>query len=151
MASIDLPYVDQKRLLEKLLDCFRLNLASNTVPMAKVPSWDLSFSIQNSISLCRHSGPQGKVVPLTIIDDPADWKAKDWEGREAEYTYFFTPEDIFELAAAVDALKARGISTEDDIIAVSQRILDMSLFACTAACAPCLCAPSLNFCGAMSV
>lgn len=25
----------------------------------------------------RHSGPQGKVVPLTIIDDPADWKAAD--------------------------------------------------------------------------
>lgn len=69
----------------------------------------------------RHSGPQGKVVPLTIIDDPADWKAKDWEGREAEYTYFFTPEDIIELAAAVDALKARGVSTEDDITAVSRR------------------------------
>jgi hypothetical protein len=115
------------------------------------PSWHPSFSIQTSVSLCRHSGPQGKVVPLTIIDDPADWKAKDWEGREAEYTYFFTPEDIVELAAAVDALKARGVSTEDDIIAVSQHILDMALLACTAACAPCLCAPSLNFCGAMSV
>ncbi len=37
-----------------------------------------------------HSGPQGKVVPFTIIDDPADWKADDWKGREAEYTYYLT-------------------------------------------------------------
>ena len=28
---------------------------------------------------CRHSGPQGRVEPLTIIDDPADWKAADFE------------------------------------------------------------------------
>ncbi len=47
-------------------------------------------------------------------------QAKDWEGRESEYTYFFTPEDIAELAAAVGALKTRGISTEDDIIPVSK-------------------------------
>ena len=25
----------------------------------------------------RRSGPQGKVEPLTIIDDPADWRAAD--------------------------------------------------------------------------
>jgi len=25
------------------------------------------------------SGPQGKVEPLTIIDDPADWKAADFQ------------------------------------------------------------------------
>ena len=30
--------------------------------------------------------------PLTIIDDPADWKASNWEGRESEYTYRFTAE-----------------------------------------------------------
>jgi hypothetical protein len=40
----------------------------------------------------RHSGPQGKVVPLTIIDDPADWKASEWTGREEDYTYRFTPQ-----------------------------------------------------------
>ncbi len=32
----------------------------------------------------------GKVEPLTIIDDRADWKASDWVGREEEYTYRFT-------------------------------------------------------------
>ncbi|EIE24910.1 Clavaminate synthase-like protein [Coccomyxa subellipsoidea C-169] len=47
-------------------------------------------------------------------------QAKDWEGRESEYTYFFTPEDIAELAAAVGALKGRGISTEDDIIPLTK-------------------------------
>jgi hypothetical protein len=66
-----------------------------------------------------HSGPQGRVVPLTIIDDPADWKSKDWEGREAEYTYAFSAHDVAELHAAVATLKARGIATEDDILAVS--------------------------------
>ena len=29
-------------------------------------------------------------MPLTIIDDPADWKASEWEGREEDYTYRFT-------------------------------------------------------------
>lgn len=67
---------------------------------------------------CRHSGPQGKVKPFTIIDDPADWKRSDWVRREAEYTYQFTPEDAAELSAAVDALRARGVASEDDIIAV---------------------------------
>lgn len=67
---------------------------------------------------CRHSGPQGKVKPFTIIDDPADWKRSDWVGREAEYTYNLTPEDVAELSAAVDALQARGVASEDDIIAV---------------------------------
>ncbi len=40
----------------------------------------------------RHSGPQGKVEPLTIIDDPADWVSSDWAGREDKYTYSFTEE-----------------------------------------------------------
>ena len=30
------------------------------------------------------------MVPLTIVDDPADWKASQWEGREEDYTYRFT-------------------------------------------------------------
>lgn len=49
----------------------------------------------------------------------ADWRASDWAGREDEYTYVFTANDISELTAAVDALKARGVKTEDDVIAVS--------------------------------
>ena len=68
---------------------------------------------------CRHSGPQGKVKPLTIIDDPADWKAADWQGREDEYTYTFSQADTEELLAAVEAVKAKGVATEDDVLAVS--------------------------------
>lgn len=45
----------------------------------------------------RHSGPQGQVKPLTIIDDPADWTSTSLKGREAEYTYYITQEDITEL------------------------------------------------------
>ena len=75
------------------------------------------------VRLNRHSGPQGRVVPQTIIDDPADWRASDWEGREAEYTYAFTPGDLAELRAAVAALEARGVASEDDIIAVRASII----------------------------
>ncbi len=67
---------------------------------------------------CRHSGPQGRVKPFTVIDDPADWKRSDWVGREAEYTYQLTLQDVAELSSAVDALRARGIASEDDIITV---------------------------------
>ena len=34
------------------------------------------------ISCRRHSGPQGQVEPLTIIDDPAAWTAKDYPDLE---------------------------------------------------------------------
>ena len=53
--------------------------------------WNCSLT-QDGAMRGRHSGPQGKVKPLTIVDDPADWKASDWEGREEEYTYRFTAE-----------------------------------------------------------
>lgn len=58
------------------------------------------------------------MVPLTIIDDPADWKAADLVGREAEYWYTFSQEDVAEIIAATEAILARGVSTEDDIKAV---------------------------------
>lgn len=45
----------------------------------------------------------------------SDWKAADWAGKEEEYTYVFTPQDIAELAAAVVDLKNRNVVTEEDI------------------------------------
>lgn len=45
----------------------------------------------------RHSGPQGYVKPLTIIDDPADWTSTSLHGRESEYTYYITQADVDEL------------------------------------------------------
>lgn len=83
---------------------------------------------------CRHSGPQGKVKPFTIIDDPADWKRSDWVGREAEYTFSFTPGDVAELSAAVNALRARGVAGEDDIIAVRPLLPSLQLYLCFLNC-----------------
>ena len=48
---------------------------------AGLMSFDRVDNFLRSVYLlfCRHSGPQGKVEPLTVVDDPADWKATDWE------------------------------------------------------------------------
>ena len=72
--------------------------------------------------VCRVSGPQGTVVPLTIIDDPADWKAADLRGREDEYTYTFNDSDIAELRAAVGKLEERGITSSHQIQQVSHLV-----------------------------
>ncbi|WIA42630.1 hypothetical protein OEZ86_008603 [Tetradesmus obliquus] len=60
-----------------------------------------------------HSGPQGKVVPLTIIDDPADWRAS--ELKPADYTYHLSPAEVAELIAATEAILARSVKDEEDI------------------------------------
>ncbi|KAK9816577.1 hypothetical protein WJX72_002145 [[Myrmecia] bisecta] len=67
----------------------------------------------------QHSGPQGKVRPLTIIDDPAAWKASDFKSPD-EYTYYFTKEEQQEIIDAAEKLKARGVRTEDDILALTR-------------------------------
>lgn len=60
--------------------------------------------------LCRHSGPQGKVEPLTIIDDPAGWTANDYPNLD-EHIYRLTEADVEELDAAVQKAEA----TEQEI------------------------------------
>lgn len=42
------------------------------------------------------------------------------QGREEEYTYHFTKEDVAELSAAVSKVKHSGVSSEQDILQVSQ-------------------------------
>ena len=64
---------------------------------------------------CRHSGPQGKVVPHTIIDDPSDWTAESLAGKEEEYTYQLTKEDVQEIIASTDKIKARISPTEQAV------------------------------------
>ncbi|KAL3155553.1 hypothetical protein ABBQ38_011107 [Trebouxia sp. C0009 RCD-2024] len=81
----------------------------------KVEHYDLTAR-QLDVNGLRHSGPQGKVEPLTVIDDPADWKAADLQGREAEYTYHLIERDVEELAAAVHKAKTAGVSSEQDIL-----------------------------------
>ncbi|DBB18065.1 hypothetical protein WJX82_011687 [Trebouxia sp. C0006] len=75
---------------------------------------------QVDTSKLRVSGPQGKVEPLTIIDDPADWKAADFQGREDAYTYQLTTQDVAELTAAVAKVKSTGVSTEKDILKLTK-------------------------------
>ena len=42
------------------------------------------------------------------------------QGREEEYTYHFTKEDVAELSSAVSKVKHSGASSEQDILQVSQ-------------------------------
>ncbi|KAK9845169.1 hypothetical protein WJX84_011671 [Apatococcus fuscideae] len=67
----------------------------------------------------RHSGPQGKVKPLTIIDHPSDWTSASLKGREQEYTYQWTAADTQELDDAVKRVQP-SISTEDDVLKLSK-------------------------------
>jgi hypothetical protein len=62
--------------------------------------------------MCRHSGPQGRVEPFTIVDDPSAWLVKDYQGREDAYIYTFTPEDIQELDAAIARVEQGGLRIE---------------------------------------
>ncbi len=42
------------------------------------------------------------------------------QGREEEYTYHFTTEDVAELSSAVSKVKHSGVSSEQDTLQVSQ-------------------------------
>lgn len=56
---------------------------------------------------CSHSGPQGRVVPFTIIDDPAAWTAADYPDLE-QHIQHLSPDDVAELDAAVATAVASG-------------------------------------------
>jgi hypothetical protein len=45
---------------------------------------------------------------MTIVEDAACWKARDWEGREDEVILQLTDEDVAALRAAVDKFLATG-------------------------------------------
>lgn len=62
----------------------------------------------------RHS-KQGSVIPLTIIDGPADWKSADLKANKDEYTYTLSKSDVNEFVSAVEKVKAKGIASEDDV------------------------------------
>ena len=57
--------------------------------------------------LCRHSGPQGSIKPLTVVDDSSAWLASDYP-NPAAHAYVLTPDDIVELDAAVATAAASG-------------------------------------------
>ena len=41
-----------------------------------------AYMVVSRFNCHRHSGPQGQVEPLTIIDDPAAWTARDYPNLE---------------------------------------------------------------------
>ena len=55
------------------------------------------------------------MVPHTIVEGPADWTSTQLQGRDAEFTYTFTKADFAELIKAVEAIKASGVASEDDV------------------------------------
>lgn len=79
----------------------------------------LCYLIDTCPILCSTSGPQGKVVPHTIVDDPADWTAETYEGKEDEYTYQLTKEDVNEIISAVERIRTKVSPTEESVIQVS--------------------------------
>ena len=52
------------------------------------------------------------------------------QGREEEYTYHFTKEDVAEISSAVSKVKHSGVSSEQDIIQVSQSAEDRTWLHC---------------------
>ena len=65
------------------------------------------------------SGPQGKVVPLTIVDDPADWTAETLKGKEDEYTWTLSEQDVQDIISATEKITSRLPPTEDSVKGVS--------------------------------
>ena len=61
------------------------------------------------------SGPQGKVVPLTIVDDPSAWTAESLKGKEEEYTWTLTEKDVSDIISAVEKITSRLPPTEESV------------------------------------
>lgn len=55
------------------------------------------------------SGPQGHIVPFTIIEDPGTWYASDWSNNIEQLYVHITPEDVAELTIALKTFKESGV------------------------------------------
>lgn len=73
--------------------------------------------------MCREpvgtSGPQGKVIPLTIVDDPADWTAESLKGKKEEYTLTLNDKDVKDIISATNKITSRLPANEESVKAVS--------------------------------
>lgn len=63
----------------------------------------------------RHSGPQSKVEPFTIIDDPAAWTASDYPDLE-QHVQHLTYDDIVELDVAVATSISSGKEVQVNVL-----------------------------------
>lgn len=67
---------------------------------------ELTFSLPRS-------GPQGSIVPYTLIEDPAAWTVESLNARREEWIYHLTEQDIEELDEAIAAVEAAGMEIID--------------------------------------
>ena len=73
------------------------------------------------------SGPQGKVVPHTILDDPSAWTAESLKGKEEEYTWTLTKKDVKDIITAVEKITRRLPPTEESVKGVRPQPILSSL------------------------
>ena len=57
----------------------------------------------------RKSGPQGSIVPDTLINDPAAWTVAELSACKDEWIYHLTEQDVEELDEAIASVEARGL------------------------------------------
>ena len=69
----------------------------------------LKCLLQNYLAMVGHSIPS---IPFFLFV----------QGKEEEYTYHFTDSDVTELTAAVNKVKASGVSTEHQILKVRHHV-----------------------------
>ncbi|CAK0785174.1 hypothetical protein CVIRNUC_008380 [Coccomyxa viridis] len=70
----------------------------------------------------RHSGPQGKIEPFTIVDDPSAWVAADYRGNEDAFIYRLTKQDLKEVEAAVATVETKGLRIEGNLVHIQEAV-----------------------------
>ena len=78
---------------------------------------------------CRRSGPMGKVEPLTIIDDPSAWLARDYPDPAA-HAYHLTPANLAELDAAVASASAAVAAGMEVQVRAPQKLVLQPVHCC---------------------
>ncbi len=71
----------------------------------------------------------GKVEPLTIIDDPSAWLARDYPDPAA-YAYHLTPPDLTELDAAVASASAAVAAGKEVQVRDPRKLMLQQLHLC---------------------
>ena len=65
--------------------------------------------------LCRSSGPQGKVEPFTVVEDPSAWYAADVKASN-DWIYQLTESDIQEIDTALEKATSLDLRREVRLI-----------------------------------
>ncbi|KIY93914.1 hypothetical protein MNEG_14049 [Monoraphidium neglectum] len=73
---------------------------------AVCPASAKAATAQRSAGRVAASGPQGSVQPFTPIADSRVWTPATWAGRQQEFIYTLTADDVAQLEAATAAFTA---------------------------------------------